>query len=262
MRIRGIVGLLLLLFATSCSPVMKENTVDTTDVAGYGSVSITDAIDSFESRSETSQIAASTVESTQVAESTNSSSQTTLPTQVESVEQILQFQISDTAQHTLSLMLPTGWTIVESKAATPNADQKLYLYLCSLDKKYICDETGEYVGAIDCMAYSTAEDQADNPRAIFVKLTLGNGYQFDLNGIHGTPAQVIEHTHGKTYLTDVYYSAAFRSPFTEATEKLNRGILCYNRDAKVYAALEFERDLVEEEILLDIAMQIQWITAQ
>lgn len=173
-------------------------------------------------------------------------------------EETVQFALSDTQTVSLALALPDGWSLCEGDEATPNVDQKLYLYLVDKDKKYISNAAGEYVGAVDCMSYTVSAGNEDKPEVIFLKIALGNGYRFDIHGTYAAVTEVNRHALGTTYLTDVYYSPSFRAPWTVAEEKHNLGILSYNRDACVFAALEFERDRIDEETVSAIAQSLRW----
>lgn len=164
------------------------------------------------------------------------------------------FTMPDDSTVLLTVRLPENWSIAESADAV-SADQEKYLYLVGKDKKYIADETGTYVGAIDCAAYTPYEGSEDSPQAIFVKIALGNGYNF---GIYDTLTTVSEHTAGFTFRTDVHLSAAFRAAWTDREAKNNHGILSYNRDTCTYIAIELDSSFVDKKTADYIATGLAW----
>lgn len=171
----------------------------------------------------------------------------------------LSFTVSAAQTVSLSLTLPDGWSIVDADEMERTAEQQMYLYVASpKDRKLFVNADGVCVGAIDCVPYRVDEEDADKPRAIFFLVGLGNDYNF---GVY-EDARILkteEHAVGATLQTDVYIAPSIReSQGLERTEKTNRGILSYNRNENVYAAIELESSLVSAEMLDALAHSLTW----
>lgn len=88
---------------------------------------------------------------------------------------------------------------------------------------------------------------------------MGNGYKFDAQTKEndGAYTPIATTDTGCTAITDVLYSESFMAGLgLESKEKINKGILSYNKDLLVYAAMEFDKDLVSDEVLNSIAESV------
>ena len=150
----------------------------------------------------------------------------------------------------LSLTLPDKWTMKERKLSGEfDTEVALSGVWSTLD---IFNDKNERVGAVGYNIYELYEGAEDEPNAIYNQIALGNDYQFDVRNSYNI---VKETDYGKTATADVYYSASINN----GEEKINKGILSYNKDLLVYVAIELINDLLSEEELLSIAQSIDFV---
>lgn len=133
----------------------------------------------------------------------------------------------------ISITLPDGWTLKER-------DDSAFNLLSVWSVLHIINNNSEIVGAIGYNTYELYEGAEDSPQAIYGQIALGNNYYFDVRDSY----EVVKETDsGKTAVLDVYYSANINN----GTEKINKGIVSYDKDLLVYIAIE----LADEQILKD-----------
>ena len=119
--------------------------------------------------------------------------------------------------------------------------------MLSVFSKYdILNKDKELVGVAGFNVYEPYEGAEEEPAAIYNQIALGNDYQFDVRDSYNV---VTETETGKTAVTDVYYAASVNN----GKEKRNKGIVSYNKDLKVYVALEFEDGKITDKELQEIA---------
>ncbi|HIZ56939.1 MAG TPA: M56 family metallopeptidase [Firmicutes bacterium] len=144
--------------------------------------------------------------------------------------------------------LPTGWSIGEYD---PQAGT--YLYSGILSRVGIYDQNGQFVGAVGYNTFETDEETAGELMAIYNQIALGNDYQFN---VKNTYTVVTDSSMGQTATVDVYYSPVFDETF--GTEKINYGILSYDREKSVYVAFEFDSASVSDEVITNIADSVDF----
>lgn len=140
----------------------------------------------------------------------------------------------------LSIELPDGWML---RGWEPD---KGFDFLPLFSKLLVLDGNGECLGVIGYTTYEPYEGAEDNPQAIYGHIALGNDYQFDVRNNYRV---VSETDSGTTAIVDVYYSASINS----GAEKLNKGIVSYNKDLLVYIAMELDGGRVSDGQAADIA---------
>lgn len=149
----------------------------------------------------------------------------------------------------LSLEVPTGWTLQERKSLSEIGDKVWLSGVWSILD--ILNEDGEFIGAIGYNIYELYEGAEDNPQAIYNQIALGNNYHFDVRESY----EIVNETDsGKTALANVYYSANINN----GTEKINKGIISYNKDFLVYIAIELADELVSKDEYITIAESIKF----
>lgn len=161
---------------------------------------------------------------------------------------------------TLTFVLPSDWTVEEAEIPKEDAFPLHYLNYSVWSIMDILNDTGDCVGSVGYNVYELYEGAEDNPQAIYNQIALGNGYRFDVTEAY-TP--VITTDNSCTAITNVLYSAAFMEGWgQERAEKVNRGILSYDKNRLVYIAAEFDSDRISEEQLRAIAESINFSTPE
>lgn len=161
---------------------------------------------------------------------------------------------------TLTLVLPSDWTVEEAEIPKEDAFSLHYLNYRVWSIMDILNGAGDCVGSVGYNVYELYEGAEDNPQAIYNQIALGNGYRFDVTEAY-TP--VITTDSSCTAITNVLYSAAFMEGWKqEPAEKVNRGILSYDKNRLVYIAAEFDSDRISEEQLRAIAESINFSTPE
>ena len=150
-------------------------------------------------------------------------------------------KIYDMEKFSLSLNLPDGWS-----AKKREAEGEEFVMLSVFSKYDILNKDKELVGVAGFNVYEPYEGAEEEPAAIYNQIALGNDYQFDVRDSYNV---VNETETGKTAVTDVYYAASVNN----GKEKHNKGIVSYNKDLKVYVALEFEDGKITDKELQEIA---------
>ena len=142
----------------------------------------------------------------------------------------------------VSLELPEKWGLKERiNTAEFNTGVALSGMWSILD---IVNADQEVVGAIGYNTYEEYEGAEDVPQAIYNQIALGNDYHFDVRDSYTV---MKENEYGNTAIVDVYYSASIN----DGKEKINKGIVSYNKDLLVYVAMEFD-DLKTDEVQLEL----------
>ena len=146
----------------------------------------------------------------------------------------------------VSLEFPADWTL--KRRDDYNDKLALFGVWSIMD---IFNANGELVGAIGYNVYEPYEGAEDLPAAIYNQIALGNDYQFDVRESY----KVVKETDsGVTATADVLYSASING----GEEKINKGIVSYNKNLLVYIAIEFASGLVTEEEINEIAKSIEF----
>ena len=160
----------------------------------------------------------------------------------------------DDVDFNLSLFLPNEWTLLHDNTVS-------YVGLQNFDNRMlgtvsIMGDDGKKIGAIGYCTYILYEGAEDLPQAIYSNLTVGNGYHWDAQELY---EEVIEAKNQYSALTYVFYSPAYMEGKTGVRcEKINRGILAYDKEHLIYVALEFEKDLVSEAVIKEIASNLEF----
>lgn len=170
--------------------------------------------------------------------------------------QTISFTLDDDRTFSVAVELPDGWSVLPGD--TENLDDDA-AHLCNTVQKYrqyFADADGTVVGAIAMTPYTVYAGSENSPKAIYVKVTLGNDYCFYIydNNIH----PVGDHSVGATYRCPVVLSAVFRQPWSDTGEKTNYGILSHNSYECVYVAIELDSVYVTEECADEIAASLTW----
>lgn len=157
----------------------------------------------------------------------------------------------------ITLALPDGWTIKTIADKDLTQSQKLYMYGNESEKRYIYDDSGECVGAIGYNAYSLNEGVAESNKSVYWEVAIPTMYSFDIYEKYDV---VKSSDNGETALTVVRYSKSFLSTWypDAESEKINRGILSYDRSRSAYIMIELESDLVDEKLAKEIAQSIEF----
>ena len=161
-------------------------------------------------------------------------------------------EIYDIKPFTLTLTLPKDWTIepMESNQADGAYHYLNYNLFSAMD---IYSEKGYNVGSVGYNVYELYENAEDEPQAVYNQIAIGNGYKFD---VHGKYIPVNKTDNTCTALTDVVCSEAFMRGHGGGSEKINRGIVSYDKSQLVYVAIEFDSDFISDNQLNTIAKSI------
>ena len=146
----------------------------------------------------------------------------------------------------VSFELPDGWSVGEYD---PQAETYLYSGVWSRAGIYNADE--QCIGAIGYNTFVWDETAEEEPMATYNQVALGNDYQFN---VKNTYTVVADSSTGETALVDVYHSPVLDE--ASAEEKINLGILSYNREKEVYIALELDSASVSKDEATSIATSI------
>jgi len=157
--------------------------------------------------------------------------------------------IYETEPFDLSLELPNDWTLKERVSPDWNDVGIALSGVWSILDIYNAD--GNCVGAVGYNTYELYEGAEDVPAAIYNQIALGNNYYFDVRESYKI---VNESDSGTTATVDVYYSASINN----GTEKINQGIVSYNKDLLVYIAIELASEFVSDDEWLSIAKSIKF----
>lgn len=158
--------------------------------------------------------------------------------------------IYDIEPFEVTLQLPDGWHMSERKDTDSfNQNFALVGMWSVLD---ILDENNQAVGAMGYNIYEEYEGAQELPQAIYSQIALGNDYRFDVRNSYEV---VKEHSYGKTAITEVYYSQSINS----GNEKINKGILSYNKELLVYVAMEFDQSKITQQQLESAAESLEFV---
>jgi hypothetical protein len=150
---------------------------------------------------------------------------------------------TDISPFTVTLTLPSGWSL------TDTATEDAFPIFPVLSKRGLSNAEEEAVGAIGFSPYEPVEGAEDDPRAIYSQIALGNDYKFNVRDMYTV---IQENDDGETAITTVDYAASINN----GAEKANRGIVAYNRDKRVYVAIELDSDSLSDEQAEAIAQSL------
>ena len=149
----------------------------------------------------------------------------------------------------LSFRIPGNWSYKQTEPGT-ELNSHSFFYEILLPVFDIYDENGNHAGAVGYNRYEEYEGAEDDPRAIYNQIALGNNYRF---GVRDSYDITRETESGVTAESGVYYSASVNG----GVEMINRGILSYNKNLLVYAAMEFSGGLATDGQITDIARSVE-----
>lgn len=168
------------------------------------------------------------------------------------------FPLGNGTPFSVEVEFPSGWYVESLPESDQTQEQKLYLCIGGGDKQFIYNENDVCVGAIGYNMYEPTYGNENNPKAIFCEIGIAMGYSFD---IYDNYKSVKAFEQGETAVTDVRYSASFRSAWYEREAKVNKGILSYSNDLKQYIAIELESESTDVDALNKIAESIEWVSS-
>ncbi|MDR1754005.1 MAG: hypothetical protein LBR74_03750 [Eubacterium sp.] len=149
----------------------------------------------------------------------------------------------------ISFELPENWTLKERE---PSGEFNSYIAISGVWSVLdIFNEGNELAGAVGYNTYEIYEGAETDPQAIYNQIALGNAYRFDVKDSYYI---LNETSNVETAVCDVYYSASIN----DGTEKINKGVVSYNRDLLVYIAMEFASDKISDEQLQNIAKELRF----
>lgn len=151
----------------------------------------------------------------------------------------------------LSFRVPADWSSVDLSPEEAAQQGLLYLPGGTEDRHYLRDESGRIIGAYGCASYEAAEEL---PEAVYAALVRSDGWRFDVEGSY---APVFAREFGENARVDVVCSGEYLRGLTgQPQDKINEGALSYDRELRVYAAVELEPGLLTEEEMLALAMSL------
>jgi hypothetical protein len=156
--------------------------------------------------------------------------------------------IYEIAPFSMDVILPTGWRLTEREIAADFDTDIALSGVWSVLDMYNADN--ERVGAVGYNTYEPTEGAEDLPQAIYSQIALGNDYHFDVRDSYYV---INESDSGVTATADVYYSGVINN----GSEKINRGIVSYDKNLLVYIAMELSGDKVTDAEIESIANSIR-----
>ena len=148
----------------------------------------------------------------------------------------------------MSCELPQGWKIQERMSADMDSPTLLsYSPLVSILNVY--DENGNLVGAVGYTTYESYEGDADSFPIVYSSVRMGANYRFAIDDEFKVVSKL---PYGTTIVTDVIYQDG-----ASADEKLNCGILAYDRTRLIFIGFEFDSTYADKSTVETIAKSVR-----
>ena len=147
----------------------------------------------------------------------------------------------DRPAYHLSFRVPASWSSADLSQV--EAESLGYLSGMAADRHFIRDEQGKIIGAFGCASYDAAA--GEEPQSVYARLTAENGWGFDIENSY-TP--LVSREWGENARADVLQP--------EPEEKRNEGALSYDRELRVFAAVELEPGVLTEEEMDTLAVSL------
>ena len=147
----------------------------------------------------------------------------------------------------LMMQLPKDWSV-----EIPSETDVKYPIVGAWNRMGIYNENHELVGAVGYNIYDTTQTE---PMAIYNQVALGNNYQFAVRAEDYT--DVVTGDICVTSTMSVYTSANMAQQLGMGNEEIiNHGVLCRNSDLGVYAAIEIDKDAMDDAALNNFAHSV------
>ncbi len=147
----------------------------------------------------------------------------------------------------LMMQLPKDWSV-----EIPSETDVKYPLVGAWNRMGIYNENHELVGAVGYNIYDTTQTEA---MAIYNQVALGNNYQFAVRAEDYT--DVVTGDNRVTSTMSVYTSANMAQQLGMGDEEIiNHGVLCRNSGLGVYAAIEIDKDAMDDAALNNFAHSV------